>query len=77
MMLETHINLYIATPNKDVTNTRFINLFNLDSGNRCKTGFYATYDTVINKERELVEKATTKHRKVLDRTYQSYCELPG
>ena len=64
-------------PDGDLINTRFMNYFDQNSGNRCETGVSVPCDTVINLAPNLVEKVIAKHRNVLYRPYQPYCELRG
>ena len=48
MMPKTYDILYIVMPDEDVINTRFMNYFDQDCGNRCEIGFSAAYETVAN-----------------------------
>ena len=75
MMPKTYNILYIVMPDEDVIDTRFMNYFDQDHGNRCEIGFSTPYDIVANLASNLVEKATSKHKKGLDRPYRKDCEI--
>ena len=75
MMPEVYNILYIVMPDEDVINTRFMNYFDQDRGNRCEIGYSAPYGIAANLGPKIVKKATSKHKKVLDRPYRTDCEL--
>ena len=75
MMPEVYNILYIVMPDEDLIYTRFMNYFDQDRVNRCEIGFFAPCGTAANLAPNLVEKSTSKHKKVLDRPYRTDCEL--
>ncbi|MCP5087340.1 MAG: mechanosensitive ion channel [Rhodobacteraceae bacterium] len=76
-ILESYDGRWIVVPNEDFITTRVVNYSDSGSANRYEAPFSVSYDTDINLVPDIVEKAVTTHKDVLDKPFPPDCELRG